>query len=62
MDQEIAPTFEKWIQGVKQQITQYSIPELKYLLNWAENASFYDTYNELIELIKAEINARHNNV
>jgi hypothetical protein len=58
MDKEIAPSFEKWVEGIKTNITSYSIKELNELLKFAKNGSYFGQYDELISVIENEINAR----
>lgn len=59
MDKEItAPSFEKWVEMIKSNITTYSMNDLNALLKYCKNGSYFGEYDQLIKLIETEIQSR----
>jgi len=60
MDSKIgmAKSYEQWVEAVKHDIAYWTDAEINHLLNWCKNASYFDSYKTMIEVLENEITSR----
>lgn len=55
MDIKVSQTYEQWVEAVKHDIHTWKVAEINYLLNWCKNASYFDSYKSMIEVLENEL-------
>lgn len=58
MDKKIAPTFEKWVETIKSEVSMMSDWELNMFVEKLSMMSYFNEYDNLIKFIETEIDNR----